>query len=257
MVNYRLGWIVIFAMSGALGGCGDSLHDIIDELKPPGDHQPPSEPPIDVPGDPVDPGDPGDPDVPPAAADAGAAEAPPTAAADAGPIGPSEPPPIACPPPNPPPPTEPPPTEPPPVEPPPMQPPPTVDAGPTEPPPMQEPPPMEEPPPAQPSADAGAPPVEPPPAEPPPPSFEANVWPIFQTGCSPCHTTLGLGGHLVGSADLATAFADATRLGPTLIARLDGGGMPLGCAGAPGTPGCIAVNDLATIQLWIDTGEAP
>jgi hypothetical protein len=61
----------------------------------------------------------------------------------------------------------------------------------------------------------------------------------------------------VGSADLAVAFADATRLGQTLIARLDGGGMPVGCSGEPGDPGCIAVDDLATIQAWIAGGLAP
>jgi hypothetical protein len=240
MVNYRLGCFVIFAVSGALGGCGDSLHDIIDHLETSGDDPSSSEPPNG------DPGSTEDPDVPPPA-DAGAAPdptgEPPTASVDAGPV---EPPPIDCSPT-----TEPPPVEPPPVEPPPVEPPPaSVDAG--APPPPMEPPPVVTPPPP----DAGPPPMEPPPVV-PPPSFESEVWPIFITGCSPCHTTLGLGGHLVGSADLATAFADATRLGPTLIARLDGGGMPLGCAGNPGDPGCIAVDDLAAIQLWIDGGMAP
>jgi hypothetical protein len=111
--------------------------------------------------------------------------------------------------------------------------------------------------------DAAPPPVEPPmepaPFEPPlptAPGFEAAVWPIFMTGCSPCHTSLRRGGHSVGSADLTVAFADATRLGPTLIERLDGGGMPLGCAGSPGDEGCIAIDDLATIQAWIDGGMA-
>lgn len=89
------------------------------------------------------------------------------------------------------------------------------------------------------------------------PSFERDVWPIFQSQCSPCHTTLGRGGHVVGSADLATAFADATRLGTTLIDRLDGGGMPPACTGQPGDPGCISVDDLPLIQLWIDTGMSP
>jgi hypothetical protein len=89
------------------------------------------------------------------------------------------------------------------------------------------------------------------------PSFERDIWPIFQGQCSPCHTTLGRGGHLVGSADLATAFADATRLGTTLIDRLDGGGMPPACTGVPGDPGCISVEDLVLIELWLDTGMSP
>jgi hypothetical protein len=120
-----------------------------------------------------------------------------------------------------------------------------------------EPPPVEpvEPPPVEADAGADAAPSEPPP--PAAPSFEADVWPIFISGCTPCRTGLGLGGHNVGAADLATAFADAQRLGERLIVRLDGGGMPIGCAGNPGDPGCIAVDDLATIQSWIDGGFAP
>lgn len=89
------------------------------------------------------------------------------------------------------------------------------------------------------------------------PSFERDLWPIFQGQCSPCHSTLGRGGHFVGSADLATAFADATRLGSTLIDRLDGGGMPPTCQGLPGDPGCISIENLALIQLWIAGGMAP
>jgi hypothetical protein len=252
-MNYRLGWIVILGMSGALA-CGDSLHQILDDLDLPLDHLP--EPPTNEPPwtDPPDP-----PDAP-GASDAGAdAVAPP---------GPDEPPVVLepCDPGDPqappavdagPPPVEPPPVEPPPVEPPPdpqpvdagtPAPEPVVDAGPPIEPPIEEPPPVKKP------------PVKKPPIEPPPPpvtSFEANVWPIFVSNCTPCHTTLRRGGHSVGSADLAVAFADATLLGSTLIERLDGGGMPLGCEGVPGDPGCISIEDLATVQAWIDDGLAP
>ena len=100
-------------------------------------------------------------------------------------------------------------------------------------------------------ADAG------PPAEPVALSFERDVWPIFQANCGPCHTGLGRGGHNVGSATLAEADADARRLGATIIERLDGGGMPPTCTGVPGDPGCISVENLATIQAWLDTGLAP
>lgn len=100
-------------------------------------------------------------------------------------------------------------------------------------------------------ADAGAPP------EPVALGFELDVWPIFQASCGPCHTGLGRGGHNVGSVTLAEADADARRLGATIIQRLDGGGMPPACTGVPGDPGCISVENLATIQAWLDTGLAP
>ena len=118
--------------------------------------------------------------------------------------------------------------------------------------------PPDEPPPPPP-ADAGAPPDEPPPPPPPPTptSFETEVWPIFKARCSSCHGVGRAGGHSVGSSVLATAYADAQRLGSTLIDRLDGGGMPPACSGQPGDPGCIAVAELATIQGWLDTGMAP
>ena len=130
---------------------------------------------------------------------------------------------------------------------------------PSEPPVETLPPPVSEPP-----ADAGIPPevVPDPPVppvveEPPPTSFETEVWPIFKASCSSCHGTRRAGGHSVGSPTLATAYADAQRLGFTLIDRLDGGGMPPACSGLPGDPGCIAVSELATIRRWLDTGQAP
>jgi hypothetical protein len=96
--------------------------------------------------------------------------------------------------------------------------------------------------------------------EPPPTgesvSFEDDVWPIFMTSCGPCHTTSGSGGHSVGSPVLATALADAQRLGETLVTRLDGGGMPFGCATAGVAP-CISITDLETVEAWVDGGELP
>jgi hypothetical protein len=221
-------------MSGALAGCGDKLHEIIDELADPsGGHSPSTDPPS------TDPPDDGTGES--GSADAGVSSGPDeSGTVDAGVSpGPVEPPVTgAC--------------DPGPVEPPTPAPEP-VDAGS----PLPDPPP---PPPEPEPVDAGPPPVEPPPVEPPlplAPSFAADVWPIFMTGCSPCHTSLRRGGHSVGSANLAVAFADATRLGPTLIDRLDGGGMPLGCTGNPGDEGCIAIDDLATVEAWIDGGMAP
>ena len=125
-------------------------------------------------------------------------------------------------------------------------------------PPVTDPPLIDPPDPAPPIIDPPA--TDPPPAEPPQepvPSFEADVWPIFMAGCGTCHTTLRRGGHSVGSPTLATALADARRLGGTLSERLDGGGMPPACSGSPGDVGCISVTDLATIRLWVGTGMAP
>jgi hypothetical protein len=221
VVNYRLGWIMIGGMSGALAGCGNSLQDLIEDfgdlrIDPPTIAPPTIAPPWGHP-----PNEPDDPGLSDAGATPGTVDVEPPVS----------------------------------IEPEPHEPPPgAADAG----------FPPVVPPTAEPEADAGAAPtdagapVEPPPVKPPAvTSFEADVWPIFVTGCNPCHTAVRAGGHSVGSADLAIAFADATRLGSTLVARLDGGGMPLGCAGNPGDPGCISLDDLATVQAWIDEGSAP
>ena len=93
-------------------------------------------------------------------------------------------------------------------------------------------------------------------------SFAADIHPIFEASCGPCHVTDGSGGHNVGG-ELATAYADAVRAGQTLILRVDGGGMPppyapepnnCGDEGGdqPGDPGCLSVAQVALIQNWID-----
>jgi hypothetical protein len=87
-------------------------------------------------------------------------------------------------------------------------------------------------------------------------SFEDEVWPIFMARCGACHTTGRSGGQSVGSATLATAFADAVRVSPRLVGRLDGGGMPPGCNTA-GTAPCIPLDDLQTVEDWVADGLAP
>ena len=64
--------------------------------------------------------------------------------------------------------------------------------------------------------------------------------------------------------EIETAYADAVRLGQTLIERVDGGGMPpsdapppnnCGAEGGgiqPGDPGCLSVEAVALIQTWIN-----
>lgn len=87
-------------------------------------------------------------------------------------------------------------------------------------------------------------------------SFEDEVWPIFMARCGGCHTTGRQGGHSVGSPTLATALADAQRLGETLVTRLDGGNMPPGCTTA-GTAPCIPIDELETVEDWVAGGELP
>jgi hypothetical protein len=93
-------------------------------------------------------------------------------------------------------------------------------------------------------------------------SFAADIHPIFEASCGPCHVTDGSAGHNVGG-ELATAYADAVGLGQTLIDRVDGGGMPPPYAEAPnncgaeggdqpGDPGCLSVEEVALIQTWIN-----
>jgi hypothetical protein len=220
--------------AGDAGATDAAATDAATPVEPPPVKPPPVKPP------PVKPPPIKPPPVKPLA-DAGAPVTPPT---DAG--APVKPPPVE-PPPVKPPPVEPPPVEPPPVEPPPVKPPP-VEPPPVKPPPVK--PPPVEPPPVEP------PPVKPPPVEPPlaETSFAADVWPIFMVSCNPCHTTARIAGHSVGSDDLAVAFADATRLGETLLQRLDGGGMPLGCTGQPGDEGCLSEEEVATVRAWVDDG---
>jgi len=93
-------------------------------------------------------------------------------------------------------------------------------------------------------------------------SFAADIHPIFEASCGPCHVTDGSAGHNVGG-ELATAYADAVGLGQTLVERVDGGGMPPSYAPAPnncgaeggdqpGDPGCLSVEEVALIQTWIN-----
>ena len=94
-------------------------------------------------------------------------------------------------------------------------------------------------------------------------SFSADIRPIFEISCGPCHVDLGYGGHNVGG-ELEVAYQDAVVLGQTLITRIDGGGMPppnaappndcgaQGRGSEPGDQGCLTVAEVALVQAWID-----
>jgi hypothetical protein len=103
--------------------------------------------------------------------------------------------------------------------------------------------------------DAGG---EPPDEEPPADalSFEADVLPILSANCGPCHTTNGFAGHNVGGP-LPASYDDALELGEILLDRIDGGGMPPTCAGDPGDPGCLSVEQVQTVADWIEQGSNP
>lgn len=89
-------------------------------------------------------------------------------------------------------------------------------------------------------------------------SFALDVHPILVASCGPCHVDEGGGGHNVASDDLVEAYGDAVALGETLVARVNGGGMPPSyaeppndCDGNPGDPGCLTVAEVELIQTWL------
>lgn len=83
-----------------------------------------------------------------------------------------------------------------------------------------------------------------------PVSFAAQIRPIMQANCGPCHTTDYIAGHNIGSDDAAEAYGFAKDLGGKTLERVNGGGMPPSCAGVPGDDGCISVAALDLIRRW-------
>ncbi|TNF32370.1 MAG: hypothetical protein EP329_10475 [Deltaproteobacteria bacterium] len=92
---------------------------------------------------------------------------------------------------------------------------------------------------------------------------------IFAAKCGSCHTTGGSGGHNIGAADIAAAYADALKdaaacsglkKGACTIVRIAAGEMPKGkgCTGDPttdaGNAACLTQAEQDTIQAWIDDG---
>ena len=85
-------------------------------------------------------------------------------------------------------------------------------------------------------------------------AFEADVWPILNTTCGPCHAGSTFGGNDIGDTDVANAFDEATRVADRIIARVEGGTMPPACTGDPGSAGCMSVEDFDTVKSWVEAG---
>lgn len=83
-----------------------------------------------------------------------------------------------------------------------------------------------------------------------PVGFAADVYPILQANCGPCHTTDYSGGHNVASSDEAEAYGFAQMIGGRLLQRVNGGGMPPTCSGVPGDPGCLSAAEVDLIRRW-------
>jgi hypothetical protein len=86
-------------------------------------------------------------------------------------------------------------------------------------------------------------------------SFAADIHPIFEANCGPCHTTNNFGGHNVADDDVDAAYDDAIALGMELLNRIDGGGMPQACQGEPGDTGCLTVAQVELVRTWMEQGS--
>jgi hypothetical protein len=99
---------------------------------------------------------------------------------------------------------------------------------------------------------------DPEPAGPEALSFKADIWPIFNEGCAPCHTGGGSGGQDIGDADKDAAFDDAKAFKGPIVADINTGAMPLGCGKPPGGGGnCLTKADADLIKAWVDGGTPP
>ena len=97
-------------------------------------------------------------------------------------------------------------------------------------------------------------------------SYTANVQPIYQEKCAPCHTgAVGCS----GAACFGAVYADTQNqagacagltVGECTLQRIQAGSMPLGagCSGDPATDAangaCLTAEQQQTIQDWIDAG---
>jgi len=94
-------------------------------------------------------------------------------------------------------------------------------------------------------------------------TYAADVKPIFQQKCAPCHTTGGSGGHNMGTSyadtQLASYHCPGLTKGGCSIVRINDGSMPVGagCASNPNGPGCLTATQKEIIQGWINSGQRP
>ena len=97
-------------------------------------------------------------------------------------------------------------------------------------------------------------------------TWSDDAAPILQAKCSPCHATLGSGGHNIATnyqdgLKPTTGFACAalnTNVANCALFRIQNGQMPRGegCSGDPaddnGDPDCLTQAEQDAIQAWID-----
>lgn len=89
-------------------------------------------------------------------------------------------------------------------------------------------------------------------------SFEADIWPIFNGQCGPCHVSLAFGNQNIGSDDLTEALDDSKSFEAAVIREIEAGEMPPSCSGAPpGGAGCVSADELESIEAWYEAGAAP
>lgn len=99
-----------------------------------------------------------------------------------------------------------------------------------------------------------------------PVTWTADIQPVFEELCAPCHTGLGLGGHDLGTSYAAAndaavnAVCDGLTKGACTIVRIQSGEMPpgRGCTGDPvadvANDACLDSAEQDIVQSWIDAG---
>ena len=95
----------------------------------------------------------------------------------------------------------------------------------------------------------------------------ADVQPIYQSKCAPCHTVFASGGANFGTfyadSQLASYYCPAQTKGFCTLVRVQDGTMPAGagCTGSPvldsGNPLCLTAGEQATLSAWITQGQLP
>lgn len=94
----------------------------------------------------------------------------------------------------------------------------------------------------------------------------ADIQPILQNKCGPCHTVQMSGGWTTNSyatTQLNSNNCAGKTKGGCMIVRIQNGSMPQGkgCTGNPaldaGKPACLTAAEQASIQAWIGGGQLP
>jgi hypothetical protein len=98
-------------------------------------------------------------------------------------------------------------------------------------------------------------------------TYAADVQPILQTHCAPCHTVSGSGGANFATeyagTQLSSYYCSGMTKGACALVRIQNGTMPQGkgCTGNPatdaGNSACLTAAQQATLQAWIAGGQQP